>query len=168
MGGGVCPKSVCLDGGWRAVRWLSGSSRGAEHGSRVGSCVSVSGIPICTFVFQRWCRPSMKSSRIFEVSVLSTALATLLTAQEARVGLTLFLLGRLDPESLSPQKRPNYHLWILFPSSCSPTVVFTFLMLWPAHGVPCVMLTLYHKAMSLLLQCCNFATVFYHCVLTDV
>lgn len=33
------------------------------------------------------------------MSVLSTALATLLTAQEARADLTLFLLGRLDPDS---------------------------------------------------------------------
>ena len=107
MGGGVCPNSVCLGGGWRAVRRLSGSSCGAEHGSQAGgflSCVSMSGIPIFTSVFQQSCKSSKKSSRILEVSVLSTALATLLTAQEARAGLTLFLLGRLDSR-VSPHRR---------------------------------------------------------------
>lgn len=46
----------------------------------------------------------MKSSRIFEVSVLSTGLPTLPNAQEARAGLTLFLLDRLDPESLPTEE----------------------------------------------------------------
>lgn len=70
----------------------------------VGSCVSVSRIPICPSVFQRSCRPSMKSSRIFEVSILSTGLPTLLNAEEVRAGLTLVLLDRLDPESLPTEE----------------------------------------------------------------
>lgn len=67
----------------------------------VGSFVCVSGIPICTSAFQLSCRPSTKSSRMVEVSVLlSAGLPTFLTAPEAKPGLTLVLPDRVDPELL--------------------------------------------------------------------
>lgn len=85
----VCLLGWGLGGSEVAVRkflW----NRDWGSGWWVPVCLKESEIPICSFVFQRSCRPSTKSSRISEVSVLSTALLTLLTAQEARASLTVF------------------------------------------------------------------------------
>lgn len=101
------------------------------------------------------------------MSVLSTALPTLLTAQEARASLTVFL-DRLDPDSLPTEEAKLLYPGMLLPSSSSTAVVSSFLMLWPVHTVPCIMLIPNHKVILLPLHNCTFATVLYLSVISDV
>ncbi|EDL95881.1 rCG36217, partial [Rattus norvegicus] len=123
MGGGVCPKSVCLDGGWGAVRWLSGSSYGTETGAQAGGFLCVLRslkypfVPLC---FSGHAGPQRKVTGSL----------------------------KLDPDSLPTEEAKLLHPGMLLPSSSSTAVVSSFLMLWPVHTVPCVMLIPNHKVIS--------------------